>query len=232
MSVWLDKPRRHLDGRHKSSGLTTMRSASQNFAVILSCFEPHPDGVALSSGRLHFSCTQFPYQGFTRPDQGNGRLDSWLDERNFHISSSRVQTMKANNVRTSEFWMRDLPYGMSASGRESTSSGRLQRSSHICVSKRNLIAGRTLSVVRTCYWNVRTDASWYNSKLLDIEEGLDGKFSSSGQMMLWTVGFLDGISCRADGCCLTDERPDGIPRRPDGCKGSDNIVLKSVQNLL
>jgi hypothetical protein len=36
------------------------------------------------------------------------------------------------------------------------------------------------------------------SKLFDIEEGQDGKFSSSGQMMLWTK-----------------ERPDGKSRRPD-----------------
>jgi hypothetical protein len=43
-----------------------------------------------------------------------------------------------------------------------------------------------------------------SSKLLDTEEGQDGKFSSSGRMMLWIVGL-----------------PDGISRRPDDCKGSD-----------
>jgi len=103
MSVWLDKPRRLSDGRHKASGRTTVWSTFQNFAEILSWFEPRPDGVALSSGRSYFSCTQFTYQGFGRPDQGNGRPDGWLDARNFHISSSRV--------RTSGFWMRYLPYG-------------------------------------------------------------------------------------------------------------------------
>jgi hypothetical protein len=75
MSIWLDKPRRHPDGRHKMSGQKTMRSASQNFTEILSCFEPRPDSVALSTVRSHFSCMQFPYQGFTGPDQGNGRSD-------------------------------------------------------------------------------------------------------------------------------------------------------------
>jgi len=125
MSIWLDKPRRHPDGRHKMSGQKTMRSASQNFTEILSCFEPRPDSVALSTVRSHFSCMQFPYQGFTGPDQGNGRSDGWSDARNFHISSSRVRTMKAD-VWTSKFSMRDLPYG----------------------------AGRTLSVVRTdASWN-------------------------------------------------------------------------------
>jgi hypothetical protein len=41
-------------------------------------------------------------------------------------------------------------------------------------------------------------------KLLDTEEGLDEKFSSFGQMMLWTDG-----------------HPDGISHHPDGCNGSD-----------
>jgi hypothetical protein len=41
-----------------------------------------------------------------------------------------------------------------------------------------------------------------SSKLLDIEEGLDGKFSSSERKMLWTIG-----------------RPDGISRRPDDWQG-------------
>jgi len=48
------------------------------------------------------------------------------------------------------------------------------------------------------------DASWSSSKFLNIEEGSDGKFSSSERMILWTVG-----------------RPDGISRRPDGWKGSN-----------
>jgi hypothetical protein len=103
MSVWLEKLRRHLDGRHKTSRHITVRSAFQNFTEILSWFELRSDGVALSPGQLHFSCTQFPYQGFERP---NG----WSYARNFHISSSRVRTMKAD-VWMSEFWMRNLPYG-------------------------------------------------------------------------------------------------------------------------
>jgi hypothetical protein len=49
---------------------------------------------------------------------------------------------------------------------------------------RNSIAGRTLNDVRTCCWDVRAYATWNSSKLLDIEEGPDGKFSSSGRMML------------------------------------------------
>jgi len=53
------------------------------------------------------------------------------------------------------------------------------------------------------------NASWSSSKLLDTEEGPNGKFSSSGRMMLWTV-----------------ERPDGVTRRPDGCKGTEFNCLE------
>jgi hypothetical protein len=53
------------------------------------------------------------------------------------------------------------------------------------------------------------DASWNRLKLLDTDEGPDEKFSSSGQMMLWTVG-----------------RPDGISHRQDGCKGTEFNYLK------
>jgi hypothetical protein len=40
-------------------------------------------------------------------------------------------------VQTSGFELQYLPYGFSAFGRESTSSRRLQQSSHICVLERN-----------------------------------------------------------------------------------------------
>jgi hypothetical protein len=73
MSVWLDKPRRHSDSGHKASGWTTVQSAFQNFAEILSWFEPRLDDVALSSGQH-------------RPD---GRTSA---ARNFHMKASRVQT--------------------------------------------------------------------------------------------------------------------------------------------
>jgi len=35
MRVWLEKPRRHPDGRHKASEWTTVQSTFQNFAEIL-----------------------------------------------------------------------------------------------------------------------------------------------------------------------------------------------------
>jgi hypothetical protein len=141
---------------------------------MLLAFEPW----RLSSGRWIW-CMQFPYMKLARWDHEDRRQDVWI-----------------LNAR--------LALWMSGSGRESTSSRWLQLSSHICVLERNLIADRTLRGVRTCYWNVRTDASWNSSELLDTKEGSDGKFSSSERMMLWTVGL-----------------PDSISRRLDGCKGSD-----------
>jgi len=174
------------------SGRTTVLSAFQNFDEILSWFEPRPDGVALLSERSHFCCTQFPYQGFTRPDQGDGRPNGWSDARNFHIWCSRHLDH--------EDWRPNVWILNAILALWMTASEQFQRSSQICVLERNPIACRTLSVIRTCCWNVRMDASWSSSNLLDTEEGPDKKFSSSGQMMLWTVG-----------------RPDGISRRPDGC---------------
>jgi hypothetical protein len=164
-----------------ASGRTTMRSAFQNFTEIICWFEPRPDGGALSSGRSHFRCRQFPYQGFACPVQGNGHPDGWFDARNFHIWCSRIRTKKTG-FWTSGFWMRYLPYGWaSPDGNAHCRDG----CSNLPISvflKRNPIAGWTLSVVRTCCWNVRTDASWSSSKFLDTDGRPDGKFLSSGRM--------------------------------------------------
>jgi hypothetical protein len=97
---------------------------------------------------------------------------------------------------------------MSVSERESMSSGRLQRSSYNCVLERNLEACWILRVVRTCCWNVQTDASWSSLKLLDTGEGLDGKFSSSGRMMLWRWASERYDTSSGRLALWTDGRPD------------------------
>jgi hypothetical protein len=123
------------------------------------------EGVALASGRLHFSCTTCLTKDSNRTGTPN-RLDS------------------------------------------------LQLSSHICVCDRNPIACRTMNGVQTVLprrpdgWTWTLDSSWTlnsvrtichylrmdailnSSKFLDTYGRLDGKFSSSGRML------------------LTDERPD------------------------
>jgi hypothetical protein len=150
MSVWLEKPRSRPNGQ-----------LCDRLSKILLKFFPD-----LSRIRTVLPC---------RPD---GRT---FAARNFHIKASHVRTigmivqtvnlMHAISIYVactsgpwrlaSGRWILNarLALLMSASGRESTSSGQLQRSSHICVLERNLIANRTQSSVRTCCWNVRTDAS-------------------------------------------------------------------------
>jgi len=75
MSVWLEKPRIHLDGRHKASGRTTVRSAFQILQKLFPKFS-----------RVR---TVLPY----RPD---GRT---LAARNFHIKALRIRTAE-HVVRT------------------------------------------------------------------------------------------------------------------------------------
>jgi hypothetical protein len=199
MSVWLEKSRSRPAGGNKTFGRTTMRSAFEKFRwnsfliwagsgqccpiVRTVALQLHTISISTlrafgprewSSGRL-IRCMQFQYKYLGRPDYEGYWPDVWI--------------LNAQ-----------LALWMSASGWESTSSRRLHQSSYIYVLERNLIAGRTLSVIRTYCWNVRTDARWNSSKLLDIEEGLDGNFSSSRRMMHWTVGRSDGISRRLDGC--------------------------------
>jgi hypothetical protein len=89
------------------------------------------------SGRLIFY-TQFLYLLYARPDHGRS-TSGWL----------------SLNCK--------LALRSSASRRESTSSGRLQQSSHICFWKENLNLDQTLRVVRTSRWVVRTDTSWNRS---------------------------------------------------------------------
>jgi len=76
---------------------------------ILSRIGPRPNSVALPSGRLHFSCTQFPCQGYERSDHEVWCPDGWTDARNFHIWGLSVRTMKSD-VRMFELCMQDLTY--------------------------------------------------------------------------------------------------------------------------
>jgi hypothetical protein len=63
---------------------------------------------------------------------------------------------------------------------------------YLCFGKKSWNFGRTLSVIWTGCWIVQTDASWSSSKLLNIEEGLDGNPRRPdgwcfGQMGVWMV---------------------------------------------
>jgi hypothetical protein len=62
------------------------------------------------------------------------------------------------------------------------------------------------------YHYVWMDAILYSSKFLDTDGRPNGKFSSSGRML------------------LTEERPEGIPRCPNGCKGTELADLNYAQS--
>jgi hypothetical protein len=149
---------------------------------------------------------QFPYLLYARPDHGrpaSGRLSLNCE----------------------------LALRSSASGRESTSSGRLQQSSYIYFWKENLKLDRSLRVVWTGCWVVRTDASWNRS--FSIQRSI--------QTEIHVVQTDDALVCRASGRygtssgrleLWTDERPDEMTRCSDGWQGTEISDLQTVQNLL
>jgi len=125
-----------------------------NYAIgFLNWIESILDGVALSSGRSHFGCTLFPYQGLERPDHNICRLDSWSNARNCHIWSLSFRPWRPTSGRL------DLECMTCLMNERIRTSGLLQLSSPIYVLERNLIADWTLDGIRTCYWDIRTDAS-------------------------------------------------------------------------
>jgi len=117
------------------------------------------------SKRLNW-CTQFPYIRLKHPDHEVWRPDHEVWRTDGWTSSARLALSRI------------------ASRQKHTSSRWVQLSSHICVLERNLSTCRTLKGIQMCCWEVQTNASWNSSKVLDTEEGPEGKFSSSRQMML------------------------------------------------
>jgi hypothetical protein len=141
-----------------------------------------PDGFALASGRLHFSCMQFTYQGLAHRNHSNCLPDGWSDACNFHIWSLSV-------VRTVEICMHDLPYG----GHRPYGFCRLPIRT---VSLERWILLELWS--RTICHYVRTDVTLNSSKFLDAKGRLDDIATSSGQMLL-TDEHPDGLQGRPDG---------------------------------
>jgi len=131
-------------------------------------------GFCLRICKLKFGALQFHWRSFLFEScvrtvvhyRTNGRTSA---ASNFHIKASRVWTRKMV-VHTVVLMHAISISDARVSVRESTSSGRLQQSSHICVWKEILKLDRTLRVVRMGCWIVRTDASWSSSKLLDTKE--------------------------------------------------------------
>jgi len=136
MRVLLDKTGRRLDGGHRPSGQTIVRPKFWEFRwksflfehrvrMVLPC---RSDGRTFAASNFHIEALlvrtrrmvvqtanlmhAISYLMLARSDNDDWRLDVWI-------------------------WIVILALWMSTSGRESTSSGRLQRSSHICVLERN-----------------------------------------------------------------------------------------------
>jgi hypothetical protein len=126
-----------------------------------------------------------------------------------------------------------MPYGFSTSGWESTSSGRLQQSSHICVLKEILklwsnTEGRLDGLLKRpdgCKME-QFEASRHRGRpgwkvlVVRMDDAVDCRSSkwfdtSSGRMVLWIVW-----------------RPDCMTRCLDGKQGTGFSELWSVQNFL
>jgi hypothetical protein len=73
--------------------------------------------------------------------------------------------------------------------------------------------------------------------IVQTDDALDRRGSrrydtSSGWLALWTDGRPDRMFSSSGRMLLTEERPEGIPRRPDGCKGIELTDLNSAQSIL
>jgi len=74
----LIKTGRRLDGSHGCLEGQLCDQLFENFTEILSWNEPRPEGGALSFGRSHVWCTQFPYLMLARPDHDDWHPDVWI----------------------------------------------------------------------------------------------------------------------------------------------------------
>jgi len=158
-----------------------------------------PDHDRQESGRLKLN-TQFPYLLNARSDQANYCPDGCI-------------------------WIAILALCMSPSGLESTSSGRLHQSSLIWTWNENLKlidhwtsfgrAAETSGRMQAC-----TEASRYS-------EGFGRKYTLSGRICLICLASgRYGTSSRQMEQ-WTDERPNGMTRRPDGWQGTEINFLEN-----
>jgi len=155
--------------------------------------------------------------------------EGWSRIGNFHISCTRVQT-KADWRLDGDIWIVILALRRRALGRDTTSSGRLNQSSHIWTWKESE-AGRVLIGVRTCCWVVRTDASWIETSRHSV--GFGRKCTSSGRMMLGLTGVrMVWHIVRTDGTVVrwTSGRDGSIVRTAD--REPKSLIFHAVQSLL
>jgi len=156
---------------------------------------------------------QFPYQGFERPDHEGCPSDGWIDARNFHIWSLSVRTMK-NDVRTIDLCMHDLPY------EGERPDGNTHRPDGCSCLPISVFLERIFQPIE--HWD-RPDVLLRSPDRYKLEQFKDSRHRRRSRQKVLVVRMDDA---------WTVERPNGISRRPNGCKGSNFSVLESVQNLL
>lgn len=152
--------------------------------------DPDPDQE--DGRRRQIWCTQFLYLMLERLDHDDWRSDVWI-------------------------WIAIHALWMSASGWESTSPGRWQQSSHICVLERNpeALVEHWVSFGRAAESSGRMQAGVVRSfstqrkvrmgiHVVLTDDALvwcaSGRYdTSSGWLVLWTAGRPDGMTHRRDG---------------------------------
>jgi hypothetical protein len=125
------------------------------------------------------------------------RPDGWSRIGNFHISCTCVRT-KTDRCPDVDIWIAILVLRWRASGRDTTSSWRLIDLSFIGTWKESE-TGRVPRGVRTCCWNVRTNASCIETSWLSGGSGRkctsSGRYGTSyGRMEQWSDGRPDGMA--------------------------------------
>jgi hypothetical protein len=194
MSVWLDKTGRHPDDVHRPPGRTTMRPKFWKFCWRSFLFESRvrtvmpcrPDGRTFAASNFHIEALRVRTGRMVvrmvdlmhaRPDHADWHPDVWI-------------------------WIAILALWMSTFGRESTSSRRLQQSSHICVLERNPEAWSNTEDRPDELLN-RLDGCKLEQFEAFRHRGRSGRESiSSGRMMLYSDGRPDGLTRRPDGWCI------------------------------
>jgi len=124
-----------------------------------------------------------------------------------------------------------------ASGREQTSSERMQLSSHNCVWDKNPITCRIQNGVQTVLPHRPDGYTWTldSSRTLKCGRTICHYVRTDANLnilkFLGTDGRPNGITTLSRRMLLTDESPNTSLDHPDGNMGSDFSELKSAQNL-
>jgi hypothetical protein len=169
----------------------------------------HPDGELQPP--FHIALHAFHIKAMSRRYCPNVRTVATL----LHVTSI-IRTASGRCcpvVRMVTIILHVLPYQGPRPDGVALSFEWMQQSSHICVCEGNPITCRTLMSVRTCYHDVRMDATLNYSNLLDTDGRPDDITTSFGRML------------------LTNEHLDALLGHPNRNKGFDFSELESTQNL-